>query len=359
MINRRRAMQIIGGGAAAGLTALAGCSSRSSSSVVTSESVVEKTEEVTNNGREEISVGVFLGDEAALEPWEEWFGRPVDHYSLIVPHDRWESYRVENMPIEVPISQIAASRDISISVRMFPPSESSLQAVANGEHADQHREFARSLVDNNMADARIRIGAELNGQWAKDGAVGRPNTFIQAWKQTVRVLDDVNGAEFEYMWAPHIGRVDMKPTLAYPGDKWVNHIGLTVYDASQFYFPSQCNSSCVRQRREKTWEMIVSQEYGLDFWAQYAREHKKPLWFPEYGVVARGWNDSGGGDNPLFFKWLAQWMDTNRDIVRGHTSWSFVAGPHYVGPEAIHSSNEYPPHPNASKVYKSLFSDEH
>jgi hypothetical protein len=364
-VSRRRLLKLVGASGVAGTSALAGCS------MIQGGTVGGRTEtpEATNSSEQgesgtmntvapdegRIGVGVFLGDEAALEPWEAWFGRPVDRYSFIVPTDGWRSYRIENMPFERPIRPIAADRDISISVRMFPPAATTMEAVAEGNHVRQHKTFARSLVDNDLGDATLRIGAELNGEWAADGAVGRPEMFIQSWKQMTGAMDAVDGAEFEYVWAPHIGRRDMDPTLAYPGDDWVDYIGLTVYDASQLYFPVECDETCVSTRREQTWEMLVTQEFGLDFWAQYARDHGKPLVFPEYGVVSRSWNDTGGGDNPRFFDWFAGWMAENSDVVGWHTAWCFVAGPHYVGPLDLHISGRYMPHPDASETYRAVF----
>jgi hypothetical protein len=248
-----------------------------------------------------IGVGVYLGDEAALEPWEQWFGRRVDYYSFNVPTDSWEAYQVDNMPFERSIEQIAADRDVVITFKMFPQSQTTLQNVANGRHTDKHSRLARSLIDHGMSDAAVRIGHELNGRWAFDGAVGRPKQFIQAWKQVVRAMMSTDGANFSFVWAPHIGRIHMDPTTAYPGDDWVDMIGLTVYDKGSLYYPSRCDASCVRTRRKRMWQQLVSQEYGLDFWAEFARDHGKPLVFPEYGVVARKLNNGvGGGDNPFF-----------------------------------------------------------
>jgi hypothetical protein len=308
------------------------------------------------DGTDGPKVGVYLGNEEALEPWESWFGRPVDYYSFDVPTSGWDKYFVENMPFEVPIESIASDRDVAVTVKMFPPDATTLNAVAAGEHAERHREFARSLINHGMSDATVRISHEMNGEWSFGGAVGRPGVFIQGWKQVVEAMNAVNGAAFEYMWAPHIGRVDMDPTDAYPGDEWVDQIGLTVYDKDQQYFPSECDDACVRDHREETWNHLVNQEFGLDYWAEFARDHGKPLAFPEYGVAARNWDyQAGGGDNPMFFRRFAEWMEANDGVVAWHNVWSFVAGPHFIGPTRLHVSDRYEPHPDASKTFRELF----
>jgi len=353
--SRRSFIETFSTGTAISLSLLAGCSTLTDSS--TDLSTERPTTEETATPQKDIDVGVYLGDESALEPWEDWFGRTADYYSFTVPHSGWDKYRIENMPFEVPIEPIASEREIAVTVKMFPPDESTtLSAVAEGEHTTQHQQFARSLIRNGMSDATLRIGHELNGRWSSDGAVDRPKLFIKAWKQVVTATDSVTEADFNYMWAPHIGRVHMDPTTAYPGDQWVDIIGLTVYDKGELYYPDRCGDACARERRKRTWDRIVSQEFGLNDWAEYARQHGKQLAFPEYGVVARNRNDAGGGDNPLFIKNFAQWIAENSDVVKWHNVWSFTAGPHFVGPTSLHVSEQYPPHPNASSEFKSRFS---
>lgn len=348
--------------AAVGASALAGCASLTgperteteppSRTERPTETPVPTETEVPDTGAR---VGVYLGNENALEPWENWFGRTVDYYSFNVPKGGWEGYRVPNMPFERPIEGIAADREIAVTAKMFPPGTTTLDAVARGNHTDEHRGFARSLVDNGMADATVRLAHELNGRWSPDGAVGRPELFVEAWRQAVGAMEAADGAAFDYMWAPHVGRVHMDPTDAYPGDDWVDQVGLTVYDKNQRYYPAECGTECVRLLREQNWNRLVSQAFGLEEWATFAREHDKSLAFPEYGIAARNWNGVGGGDNPLFFDRFADWVADNEDVVEWHNVWSFVAGPHFVGPSELHSSERFGPFPDASRAFKRRF----
>lgn len=335
--DRRRFLRGVATGIVGGTSLLAGCETIAS--------------EYTGGA----GVGVYLGNEAALPEWEEWFGRTVDYYSFNVPISGWEKYQIPNMPFERPIESIAADRDIAVTVKMFPPSETTMAAVANGDHAQQHRQFASSLINHGMASATVRLGHEMNGRWSPDTAVNRPEMFIRAWKQIVAAMDQHDDAAFSYMWPPHIGRQHMDPVTAYPGDEWVDEIGLTMYDQSGQYFPESCDDDCVSRLRRENWERLVNDEFGLNFWVDFAKKHGKPLSFPEYGVVNRSWNNSGGGDNAKFFDWFKQWVSRNRDIVGWHNVWCFVAGPHYVGPQSLHSDDQYSPHPDAAASFKSNF----
>lgn len=303
-------------------------------------------------------VGVFLGEDTKLDEWEEWFGRPLDYYSVGLFNGSWEDYAVNNWPLEIELSSVAQKYQLVVTFTMFP-TEERLEEVAAGQFNRRYRDLATDLVANQLSDAYLRFGSEFNGRWADVTAVGRPDLFVEAWKEIVASMRAVDEASFNFVWAPNIWRYHMDPVRAYPGDKWVDAVGLTVYDKGQYYpFPDDCNRTCVRERRCKMWDVIVNGRdagFGLDFWAQFARDHDKPLVFPEYGPVARNAPNPGGGDNPLFFKGFYRWMQSNRDVVGWHIPWAWTAGPHFVGPEELKHKSVYPALPDASATFRRLF----
>lgn len=317
----------------------------------------EEDKEKNEEEKDGIGVGVYLGDDSALVPWEEWFGCRVDYYTLNVQRDGWGEYRIRNMPLETPIEQVAADRQLVVTMPMFPSDQTGMEAVASGEHADKYQRFGKDFVARGLNDVYFRFGAEMNGRWSTDTAVDRPDQYIRAWKEIAEALDSVAGSEFEYIWAPNIGEVHIPAPRAYPGDDYVDQIGLTLYDAGRkhYPYPDDCDSDCMDRRRRKNWEYLVEQRYGLDYWASFARDHDKPLVFPEYGIAAEKSHLQGGGDNPHFFKWFDDWMRSNDDVVEWHVVWSWVSGKHYVGPERLFRSEEYPSNPEASKTFRRLF----
>lgn len=375
MTDRRSVLRKIGLGAAAVVTVGAGAhalvspsreaeepspSSTAATPSPTPQSTPSPTadREVTPRGfLDRIGTGVYLGDESALAGWENWFGRTVDYYSMTVPRERWEDYRVANMPLEVPLGDIVDERRLTVTFSMFPPEQTDMEAVAAGEHSDRYRRLGRDFVELGATHAFFRFGGEMNGDWGPDTAVGRPDLYVRAWREIAETLGSVDGAEFECVWAPNIGRRDMPPLRAYPGDEYVDQIGLTVYDAGgQYYpFPQNCDSDCVLERRRSNWQRLVTQEYGLEDWATFARERDKPLVFPEYGITAQSSGLVGGGDNPHFFRWFDEWMRENDDVVEWHSPWAWIGGPHYIGPERLFATDEYPPHPEASRTFKRLY----
>jgi hypothetical protein len=365
--SRRTLLRTVGGTLSiAGVSALAGCNERgdrgkgqmTSSPASTGDGVPTGPDTPSPTPESGVGVGVYLGSETALEPWEAWFGRKVDLYSFAMFHETWEDYRMANWPLEMPLKRLRDGRRLIVSFEMYPD-EVSMDRVAAGRFNEQYRALALDLVEAGLGDAYLRFGWEFNGQWAEDGAVGRPDQYVAAWKSVVGAMRNVPGARFEFVWAPDIWRRQLDPPRAYPGDHWVDALGLTMYDKGDHYpFPPDCNDACVRRRRKRTWRDLVrgrESHFGLEFWASFARQHDKELVFPEYGVTAREGALAGGGDNPLFFEWFSDWMSRNNDIVGWHNLWSWTRGPHYLGPPELKAESEFPAHPEASRIFRRLF----
>jgi len=303
-------------------------------------------------------VGVYLGNDQTLTEWENWFGRSVDYYSFTLFRDSWADYRIENWPLEIDIQSIVSDRQPIVTFSMFPKGADLVQ-VAAGEFTEKYRQLAVDMIDNGLSDAHLRFGAEFNGNWSPGTAVSRPELFVDAWKEIVSTMRSVSKSAFNFVWAPDIYRRQLDPLKAYPGDEWVNEVGLTFYDKGACYpYPDQCHGDCLRRHRSCTWKQLLEgrgANFGLNFWAEFAREHGKPLVFPEYGVMARDWPTPGGGDNPRFFRNFNRWMTENEDVVGWHNTWSFTNGPSYVGPAREHESTEYPHFPDSSETFRQLF----
>ena len=359
LVNRRSVLRTIAAGAGAGAsTALAGCGS-SDEDPDTVGPTAALTEEPAGIPRDQApGVGIYLGDDRALQTWENWFGRSVEYYSIALFRESWADYSPENWPLETDLESIVSDRQPVITFSMFPRGRS-MEQVAAGEFTDRYRQFAADMVDNGMSGAHLRFGAELNGDWGPDTAVGRPELFVDAWREIVTAMRSVSESAFSFIWAPDIWRRQMAPTKAYPGDEFVDEVGLTFYDKGACYpYPAQCSEACLREHRDCTWETLLEgreENYGLNFWTQFAREHGKPLVFPEYGVMARERATPGGGDNPLFFQYFDNWMRENEDVVGWHAPWSWTVGPSYVGPERGHDSTEYPFLSDASVEFRRRF----
>ncbi len=97
------------------------------------------------------------------------------------------------------------------------------------EWAQAARAFGKSVL--------IRWGHEFNGYWY-DWSVpandNDPNKFIQAWRHVHDIFTDEGATNVKWVWCPyHLSNPDEPwndPLLAYPGDEYVDWVGLDGYN---------------------------------------------------------------------------------------------------------------------------------
>ena len=119
---------------------------------------------------------------------------------------------------------------------------------------------------------------------------------------------------------------------AYPGDDYVDVIGLDIYDQEKW---------CKIKDPVERWNKIyLNGDHGLKWHRDFANAHEKPMSYPEWGS---GGNDSG--DNPYFIEQMHKWFIENKVVYV--TYWNSDSD--YKGRL---SGNEYP---KAGEKYKESF----
>jgi len=203
-------------------------------------------------------------------------------------------------------------------VPMIPKSGgASLAEGATGAYNDHYRTLAQHLVAAGMGDSYLRLGWEFNQSTFAWYAAGHPTDFVAYWRQIVTTMRAVPGANFVFVWNPSRGDNGQKDKAMgnyadyYPGDSYVDIIGMDVYDTAWNRYPGEAAE----------FQTILTQTWGLDWLARIGAEHKKPLAIPELGLGAfgpsagngrpfTGSGNIGGGDDPAFindmFNWIAQ-----------------------------------------------------
>jgi hypothetical protein len=165
----------------------------------------------------------------------------------------------------------------------------------------------------------------------------------------VTSVRSVPGANFKIDWNVNNAFNPLDATKYYPGDKYVDYIGVDVYDLdSQVYpYPKNCNPSCRRTMQEKAWdEVIFGSPRGLDFWSYYASDHGKPLSLPEFGLWKME-DGSGGEDNPFFIERMHDFIKWKRNNV------AYAAYFNFDGSDGKHSLNDA--FPNSGRHYLKWF----
>jgi hypothetical protein len=209
------------------------------------------------------------------------------------------------------ISQFAGTKYSMIwGVPMLPNTGNyTLAAGATGAYDQYFVTLAQGLVSGGQANSIIRMGWEFNGGWMPWAASGQAANFVAYWQQIVTSMRSVPGANFEFEWNPNIGAQSAGNLAAYyPGNDYVNLIGLDVYDISWGSYPGAAT----------LFSTMLTEPYGLNWLASFASQHGKPMTLPEWGL---GWGDSddgapvsdpgtetSGGDNPTFINDMAGWI---------------------------------------------------
>jgi hypothetical protein len=194
---------------------------------------------------------------------------------------------------------------------------------ATGEYDKYFQKVGRNIVHAGFAHSVIRVGWEFNLGSFPWTAIGCPSAFVEYFDAIVTTMRSVPGEHFTFEWNPTRGDLGAG-NLAdyYPGDRYVDDVGLDVYDIEWQHYPGA--------RAE--FRHMETQKYGLDWLASFAAAHHKRLVLPEWGL---GWGTcsaSGqpisaphqqvcGGDNATWVDLMAGWMAAHH--VSEATYWDF------------------------------------
>jgi|GEM_PF-6051663 len=290
------------------------------------------------------TLGVYAGggNTAAVSSFESRLGRTLAQVHDYQPKDRWESLS----DISWPLGQWNAgdhAHHVVYSIPMLPDSGGTLAEGASGAFNSHFRTLALKLVAGGDGGATLRLGWEFNGDWFR-WSIAAPNgsaDYAAFWRQIVITMRSVPGAAFKFDWCPsngssHSGGKQLDAASAYPGDAYVDYIGMDIYDQSW---------SSQRADQSARWNEYLTQKDGLDWQRDFAAAHGKQMSFPEWGVGHRV-DGYGGGDSPYFIERMYEWIRTNN--VAYHNYFEFADT---VLDAALFGGKS----PNASKRFIELF----
>lgn len=188
-------------------------------------------------------------------------------------------------------------------VAMLPEQDASatMQRCAAGEYDARWREFGRVIKARGFeAQTIVRLGWEFNGDWYK-WAAWDPPAFVNCWRHIVTsVRTQAPRLRFDWTVNRGEGQSVRDARTAYPGDAYVDIVGIDSYDA----WPGATT--------ESTWQKHYAGEYGLKFWADFAAAHGKPLSVPEWGIYpGKAFAGHNGGDNAFYIARMTDFFRAN------------------------------------------------
>jgi hypothetical protein len=246
-------------------------------------------------------LGAYVGnsypaDEAALREVGALIGRQPDYALIFLNHDSWSAF---DSSVSWALSQWPSHGKLIVSMPLIPWG-ANLDTAASGGYNQHYLAAAQKLAayDPNMV---VRVGWEMNGAgWWPWSAVNDPDGYIGAFRELVDTFRSVSPG-FKFSWEPNMGTQGLNPERAYPGDHYVDFIGMSVYENTQWL-----GGKSAAER----WDYIVNQPHGLAWQKDFAAAHGKQM---SYGEYSSNFNDGA------FVKSMAAWIKSHD--VAFHSWW--------------------------------------
>lgn len=258
-----------------------------------------------------------------------------------------------------------------LSVPMLPGNETATHARgARGDYDTHFRTLATKLRNAGLCDQIIiRLGWEWNGGWYPWGVVSGSDEddaphFAANFCRITTVFRNVAATSttdpgqmpvnFKFNWCgvrlwssynaanAYPGNTPAATTVtgvsypAYPGDNYVDQVGVDVYDTG-------------------TWTVLLgsstSNNNGIARWRQIALDHNKPFTIPEWGLSTT--SGTGNFDNPSFIQNIFNYVQNPANNVLFHSYFDVAAASNHrlsEGPGDGPTVN-----PNAALKYRQLF----
>lgn len=274
----------------------------------------------------------------------------------------WSAWKQKNpsqrrLVLSVPLLPGRWDRSGSIAPDEIGPV--SLAAGAKGEYNRWFTQLAEALVRYDLGDTILRLGWEMNGGWYTWRAAGETDDFAEYFRQIVQTMRAVKGTQnLKFCWNPALGWQQFPAEQCYPGDDYVDYIGLDVYDESwgQNTYPlDESMSEKERsERRDRAWnQTIFGGNHGIKWYIDFAKEHKKPLCFPEWGVSKRA-DAHGGLDNPRFIERMYEVISQPDNNIAWHGYFDVSApdGNHQLSEGLDNMQTIFP---QSAETFKRLF----
>ena len=245
---------------------------------------------------EMVQVGIYESqDPNLIAPYTQWAGRAPDNVLNYINNDSWSGF-ASSVPWQVQRWQGAGVASIwSVPLTVWG---TSLEQVATGAYDSYFQAAANALaqaVPSKDGNIYVRLGWEFNGTWMPWAAQGHEAAFIKTFQDVVDIFRSVSD-KFKFVWDVNEGGSTIDPAKAYPGDHYVDVVGMDTY------YNKAYNSA----DPAKAFQDKVVEPYGLQWQQDFAAAHGKPTAISEWGVQT--------DDSAPFVKAMADWMSSHHMV---------------------------------------------
>jgi hypothetical protein len=174
---------------------------------------------------------------------------------------------------------------------------------AAGDYNGYAAQFATTMVAAGLGYTVIRLAHEMNGDWYADNIGTTPDQWqqwVQCFDQEVIAMRSVAGCHFLFDWNINANYRDIPLADFYPGNAYVDIIGIDQYDGTGVTIPAPGPTR---------FAALAAQPEGLDTIAAFAAAQGKPLSIPEWGTTTEGAN--AGGDDASYVEGMAAFIESH------------------------------------------------
>ena len=221
-------------------------------------------------------ISSYLNGAPNWSAWEHpWIDSPMYGYSS------WVAERPQ-------------SRELVLEMNLIPNSLENVnnpskweEACDAGKYNGYAKVLGESLVTAGLENSVIRLGAEMNGIWEAD-FIGttkhEQNMWAKCFANEVTGMREATGEHLLFDWNPNACKVNYPYSNYYPGNAYVDIMGLDLYDVG-----------CETPFTSLTFSQLVSEPAGLNKIEAFATKKGKPMSLPEWGL-----STIPSGDDPSY-----------------------------------------------------------
>jgi hypothetical protein len=198
---------------------------------------------------------------------------------------------------------LATGHQMILGVDLIPQSAGSVsnplaweQTCDSGGYNSYATQLAKNLVSYGAGGIVIRLGIEANGSWEADytGSTTKElNDWATCYDQEVGAMRAVPGTKLLFVWNPNVCTQSFPLSEYYPGNSYVDIIGIDAYD-------SDCHYSTITTVSKEGWQAFYTDSASypgagfpsLSGIEAFAQSKGKPLSFPEWGLSQGGPDDA-------------------------------------------------------------------
>jgi len=157
------------------------------------------------------------------------------------------------------------------------------QSCANGDFNSYAKQLGENLVSAGLGNSVLRLGIEMNGSWEIDymgNTAQEQNLWATCFANEVTGLRQAAGEHFLIDWNPNACTQSVPYSNFYPGNAYVDILGLDFYD-----------QSCDAPSSKLTFAQLAAEPYGLTSFESFASAQNMPMSLPEWGLLVNPSDD--------------------------------------------------------------------